>query len=357
MGIFDEMGKSGHEQLIFCSHSPSRLRCLIAIHNTALGPALGGCRMWPYSCEEEAVRDALRLSEGMTWKSAVSGVNFGGGKAIIWGDPQTDKSEACLRAFGRFVEGLRGRFITGTDMGTVAEDFVHARAETAHLVALPEAWGGSGDSSVTTAFGVWKGIKACAQWTWGNASLKGRMVVVQGVGKVGSRLARHLRDEGARLVVADIAPERARRVAVELGAEVVDPDEVYDVECDIFSPNARGGVINDQTVPRLKCRVVAGGANNQLAEPRHGDALRERGILYAPDYVINAGGLIQVATELEGFDRHRALRRAAAIADRLLEIFRLAEQEGIATHRAADRLARERVGRLGLVRLMWLPGR
>jgi leucine dehydrogenase len=317
MGVFERMQKDGHEQVIFCYDKVTGLKAIIAIHDTTLGPALGGCRMWPYESEEAALEDALRLSKGMTYKSAASGQNHGGGKSVLWGNPRTDKNEEYFRAFGRFVQTLGGRFITGTDVGTEKTDFVWSKMESDFLVGLPEEHAGSGDSSIITAFGAWKGMKACAMTTWGADSLKGKRIAVQGVGKVGFNLVEHLMDEGALVTVCDVVPEHVKRVKETFPAvTVVEPAAIYDVECDIFSPNALGAVLNDDTIPRLKCRVVAGAANNQLAEPRHGDELYRKGILYAPDYVINAGGLIQVADELLGYNRDRAFRKTAEIYDR-----------------------------------------
>lgn len=343
MGIFDKMAQHRHEQVAFCYDRVSGLRSIIAIHNTTLGPALGGTRMWPYRSEEEALDDVLRLSRGMTYKSGASGCNFGGGKAVIWGDPGRDKSELLFRALGTFVEAFDGRFITGTDVGTVADDFVWAKAVTRYLVALPEEHGGSGDSSLTTAFGVWHGIRACADEVFGKPSLRGLKVALQGVGKVGYRLCGYLLEEGAEVTVTDISKANLERTTKAYNVKVVEPDAIYDVECDIFSPNALGSIINDETIPRLRCRIVAGGANNQLAEDRHGDELHRRGILYAPDYVINAGGLIQVTEEFPVFSRERAMQRAAAIYDSLKRIFAISKRDGIPTYRAADVMVEERL--------------
>jgi leucine dehydrogenase len=356
MGVFERMEKDGHEQVIFCYDKGTGLKAIIAIHDTTLGPALGGCRMWPYPTEEEALVDALRLSKGMTYKSAVSGNNHGGGKAVLWGNPKTDKSEEYFRAFGRFVETLGGRFITGTDVGTEKTDFVWSAMESPYLVALPEEHGGSGDSSIITAFGAWKGIKASAQTVWGSDSLKGKKVAVQGVGKVGYHLVEHLVDEGAIVTVCDVVAENVRRVKEAFpNVAAVAPDEIYDVECDIFSPNALGAIINDATIPRLKCKVVAGAANNQLKEPRHGDELFRLGILYAPDYVINGGGLIQVADELLGYNRDRAFRKTAAIYDRLMEIYAISRKEEIPTYLAADRMAERRIAKIGQLGRIYVP--
>ncbi|MDF2628157.1 MAG: leucine dehydrogenase [Symbiobacteriaceae bacterium] len=356
MGVFERMQRDGHEQIIFCYDKVTGLKAIIAIHDTTLGPALGGCRMWPYDSEDAAVEDAFRLSRGMTYKSAACGQNHGGGKAVIWGNPRTDKSEEYFRAFGRFVETLGGRFITGTDVGTEKTDFVWSAMESSYLVALPEEHGGSGDSSIITAFGVWKGVKASAMATWGSDSLKGKRVAVQGVGKVGFHLVEHLVDEGATVTVCDVVAENVKRVKETFpGVTSVAPEAIFDVECDIFSPNALGAVINDETIPRLKCRVVAGAANNQLKEPRHGDQLFDRGVLYAPDYVINAGGLIQVADELLGYNRDRAFRKTAQVYDRLLEIFEISRRERIPTYLAADRLAERRIAKVGALNRIYVP--
>jgi leucine dehydrogenase len=354
MSVFERMSKHGHEQLVFCHDKTSGLRAIIAIHDTTLGPALGGTRYWNYATEEEAIEDALRLSEGMTFKSAAAGCNFGGGKAVIWGDPSTQKTEGLLRAFGIYVESLGGRFITGTDVGTVAEDFAVSFAETEHLVALPEAFGGSGDSSVITAFGVLRGIKATAKELFGMDSLQGRKVAVQGVGKVGRNLVRYLKEEGAQIVIADIDPAKVQAVAAEFGAQAVSTDAIVSQACDILSPNALGRVFDDQTIGQLRCKGIAGGANNQLAEERHGDELRRRGILYAPDYVVNAGGLIQVADELRGFNRERAFKTASAIYDLLLVIFRIARERGVSTNEAANVMVRERLAAIGGVKRIFV---
>ncbi len=352
MRIFERMAKTGHEQLVFCCHPESGLRMVIGVHDTTMGPAIGGTRMYPYCCEDEVIEDVLRLSQGMTCKAVASGSDFGGGKAVVWGDPDTDKDESLFRALGRHVESLQGRFITGTDVGTTAQDFVWAAGETRFLVALPEEHGGSGDSSITTAFGVWKGIKACVHELTGHAGLGGRGVAVQGVGKVGAKLVGYLCQEGARVTVTDVDDERVRKVVAEHTVEVCRPEEIYDVACDVFSPCAMGGVLNDETIPRLRCKAVSGGANNQLAEERHGDRLHELGILYAPDFVVNAGGLIQVSEEFPEFRRERAMARTAAIYDRLLAIFALSREEGIPTYRAADLMVQRRLAALaGLGRI------
>ncbi|MEW6375459.1 MAG: Glu/Leu/Phe/Val dehydrogenase dimerization domain-containing protein [Thermodesulfobacteriota bacterium] len=344
MKIFERMAQEGHEQLIFCYDKSTGLRAIIAIHDTTLGPATGGCRMYIYDTEEEAIEDVLRLSKAMTFKIAAAGLNLGGGKCIIWGDPPTEKCEALFRSLGRFINTLGGRFITGTDLGTVNEDFVWARQETPYVCALPEEYGGSGDTAVITAYGVWHGLKAAANWCWGSESLQGKRVAIQGVGKVGCHLINYLQHDGAECIISDTEP---KRIEVVKGSYkdmmVVEPERIYDIDCHIFSPNAIGGILNDRTIPRLKCQVIGGAANNQLAEPIHGDMLRERGILYCPDFVINSGGLIQVADEQQGFNRERAFRKAANIYLRLMEIFRISKERNISTYNTAIQLAQERI--------------
>lgn len=350
--IFKEMEKHGFEQIIFNYDKTTGLKCIIAIHDTTLGPALGGCRMWPYETEDEALTDAMRLAVGMTYKCAASDNNFGGGKSVIIGDPNKDKSEALFRAFGRFVQMLGGRYYTGTDMGTTGMDFVYASRESDCMTGLPEEFGGSGNTALPTAYGVYKGMKAAARIVFGSASLKGRKIAIQGVGKVGQGVVDHLKEEGAQVIISDISEENINKVKEKYpDVEVVDPDKVYDVECDIFSPCARGGIINDDTIPRFKCKIIAGSANNQLLEPKHGEMVHEKGILYAPDYVINAGGLIQVADELEfksaGKRRERVLMKTEAIYDILLRIFTRSKEQNIPTSEVADRLAEERIETIG----------
>ncbi|HEY8393292.1 MAG TPA: Glu/Leu/Phe/Val dehydrogenase dimerization domain-containing protein [Thermaerobacter sp.] len=354
--VFDRMEQLGHEQVVFCHDKYSGLKAIIAIHDTTLGPALGGCRMWPYASEEEAIIDALRLARGMTYKNAAMGLNYGGGKSVIIGNPRTDKSEALFRAFGQFVESLGGRYITAEDVGTTAEDMAFIAMETAHVVGLP---GRSGDPSPATAYGVFCGIKACLAEVYGDESLQGRRVAIQGLGHVGYHLARLLREAGAELIVTDIDPERAERAAREFDARVVPPDTVYDAECDIFAPCALGAILNDETISRLRCRIVAGSANNQLAEPRHAAELERRGIVYAPDYVINGGGVIHVAEETApgGYNRERAFAKVATIYDKVRAVLRIAREEGITTAEAADRLAERRLEAIGRLRRFHLPSR
>lgn len=336
MQIFEEMADYRHDQLAFWSEPAAGYRGIIAIHDTTLGPALGGTRVWKYASETEAVVDALRLARGMTYKAAIAGLNLGGGKSVILADERPRDRERLFRAHGRAVESLGGRYITAEDVGTSVEDMEFVRAETRWVVG---ARGGSGDPSPATAHGVYQGIRACARERYGDPCLEGRHVTVQGVGHVGYHLCAELAAEGARLTVADIDSGSVRRAMDEFGAAAAPPDEIYDVPADIFAPCALGGVISDRTIGRLRVDIVAGSANNQLAEPRHGDALQERDILFAPDYVINAGGLINVYGELHGWSGERTRRKAAAIHDVLLDVFRRAREDGITAAEASNRVA------------------
>jgi leucine dehydrogenase len=343
MKIFEYMQKYDYEQLIFCQDAASGLKAIICIHDTTLGPALGGTRMWTYNSEEEAIEDALRLARGMTYKNAAAGLNLGGGKTVIIGDPRKDKSEAMFRAFGRFIQGLNGRYITAEDVGTTVEDMDIIHMETKFVTGISPAFGSSGNPSPVTAYGVYRGMKAAAKVAYGEDSLKGKVVAVQGVGNVAFNLCKHLHEEGAKLIVTDINQDNVRRAVEAFGAESVDPEKIYDVNCDIFAPCALGGIINDETIERLKCKVVAGAANNQLREERHGDMLEQKGIVYAPDYVINAGGVINVADELQGYNRERALKKVEGIYDNILKVFEIAKRDGIPSYKAADRMAEERI--------------
>ena len=343
MDVFELIQEANHEQVVFCHDERSGLHSIIAIHDTTLGPALGGTRMWPYSSTEEALVDVLRLSEGMTYKAAVAGLALGGGKAVIIGDPKIDKTEALLRAHGRFVDTLGGRYITAEDVGITVEDMEHVYRETRHVTGIRSSPHGSGDPSPVTAYGVYWGLRAACRHRLGTDVLDGMRIAVQGAGNVGYHLCEDLAREGAVLAISDIDPRKVARVVEAFGAEAVEPGAIYDVDCEVFAPCALGAILNDDTIPRLQCSVVAGGANNQLEDDRHGRALADRGILYAPDYVINAGGLINVYGELRGYDRETAKRMAREIYEALLSIFRIAEEEGIPTSRAADRLAQRRL--------------
>lgn len=356
MKIFEYMEKYDYEQLVMCHDPVSGLKAIICIHDTTLGPALGGTRMWNYANEEDAIIDALRLARGMTYKNAAAGLNLGGAKAVIIGDAKKDKSEALFRAFGRFVESLNGRYITAEDVGTCVEDMDFIKMETSHVAGLASVAGSSGDPSPVTAYGTWKGIKACAKETWGNDSLAGKTIAVQGLGHVGYTLCKLLKDEGAKLVATDISSDNVKRVVSEFGAVAVNPNEIYDVECDIFSPCALGAIINDETIPRLKCCIIAGAANNQLKEERHGNIIHEKGILYAPDFIINAGGVMNVADELldGGYSRERAIRKVDTVFDNIEKVIAISKRERIPTYKAADILAEERINAIGQIKKSYL---
>jgi leucine dehydrogenase len=345
MELFELMAGKQHEQLVLWTEPRFGYKGIISLHDTSLGPGLGGTRLWNYATEEEALVDALRLARGMTYKAAVTGLTLGGGKSVIWGDPKirgVDR-EMLFRAHGRAVESLGGRYITAEDVGTSPADMAHIALETEHVVGLE---GTSGDPSPVTAYGVYRGIKAAAMARYGDDSLDGLHVAVQGLGQVGYHLCENLRGEGARLSVTDIDSGRIERVVDEFDAEAVVPEDIFDVDADIFAPCALGAVLNDDTIPRLKVDIVAGAANNQLASTtKHGPALQEAGILYAPDYVINAGGLINVYGELQGWTREQSLQKAGEIYDTLLQVFQLAENERVSPEEAAARAAEERIQR------------
>jgi leucine dehydrogenase len=350
MELFETLGRMGHEEVVAFNHKATGLKAFVAIHDTTLGPALGGCRMWPYHSEEEALIDVLRLSRGMTYKASVAGLNLGGGKAVVIGDPEKDKSEELFRALGRFIGSLGGRYITAEDVGTNVEDMDYVYMETDRVVGVHKVHGGSGDPSPYTAFGTLQGIKACLQKKYGHDDVGKMSFAVQGVGHVGFYLTKYLRETGAKVFVCDINEARVETAVDELGAEAVSMDQIYDVDAQVFSPCALGGVINEDTVPRLKCDIVAGSANNQLESDDWGTKLEERGILYAPDYAINAGGLINVAIELQGYDQDRAFRTVGTIYNIIQQIFKIADRDGIPSWQAADRLAEERIASIARVR-------
>ena len=352
-GTFELLGRHGeHEQVVFCNNKDLGLKAIIAIHNTALGPALGGTRMWNYKSEEEALIDVLRLSKGMTYKASAAGLNLGGGKAVIIGDSKTQKTEGLFRAFGRYVNSLNGRYITAEDVGTTVREMEYVFMETSWVTGIPKAFGGSGDPSPYTAHGVLMGIKAAAKEKFGTDQLKGMRIAVQGLGNVGHHLVEYLAKEGAALTITDLDQDKLKRTATQFRAEAVAPDNIISQDCDIFSPCAMGAIINDASLKQLKAKIVCGGANNQLAEPRHGDQLREMGILYAPDYVTNAGGLMNVFVELEGYSPDRALDKTTQVYDNLMQVFAIAKRDGIGTHTAADRLAEERIATVGKLKQM-----
>lgn len=353
MDIFPEMERLGHEQLVFCHDKASGLKLIIGVHDTTLGPALGGCRMWAYKSEADAVTDVLRLSEGMTYKNASMGLDLGGGKCVIMAEPGLDR-EAVFQAVGRFVQTLGGRYVTAEDVGTSTDDMAIVAQETGYVRGLKEK---SGDPSGATAFGVFVSIKACLQETFGSEEVRGRTVTIQGLGHVGQFLADRLATEGAQIYVTDIDAEKVKAVATRTGAKAVLPEEIYDIKADVFSPCALGAILNDDTIARLQVKIVAGSSNNQLKEPRHGKMLADRGILYAPDFIVNGGGVVNVADEMGpgGYDRERSLAKVASIYDRLRDVFRLSHNEGILPVEAANRLARERIEKAAAKGGMFVP--
>jgi leucine dehydrogenase len=355
VSLFDQLGDQ-YEEVVFFHDPPTGLRAVIAIHSTRLGPALGGCRFYPFASEDDALRDVLRLAKGMTYKAAAAGLDLGGGKAVIIGDPKRIKTEELLRAYGRFIETLGGRYITAEDIGTARDDMDIIRRETRYVTGISPELGGSGDPSPVTAYGVYLGMIACAEEAWQEQSLKGRRVAVQGVGKVGYHLVKHLVEAGANVVVSDVSVDSVARAVKDFGVDTAEPEKIHALECDIFAPCALGGIIRDDTLPELKCRVVAGSANNQLERSEHGEALDAAGILYAPDYVINAGGLINVADELQGYNEQRAKARVPEVYRTLREIFNIARDRHVSTSAAADTFAEERIEKIGRVRLYWVPG-
>ncbi len=345
MSVFSAQDFDEHEQIVFAADAETGLRAIIAIHDTSRGPALGGCRMWNYDSEEEAIRDALRLSRGMTYKAAIANLSLGGGKSVIIGDPRTQKTPELLRSMGRAVENLKGRYIIAEDVGTGVEDMSHIRAETRYVTGLAPEQGGTGDPSPSTALGVLMGVRAAVDYQSKHKNLSGLRVAVQGLGHVGFHLCRYLAAEGAELTVTDIREDSVQQAVEAFGATAVSTDEIFDADVDVFAPCALGAILDDDTIPRLKAGIVAGSSNNQLAEARHGDALRQRGILYAPDYVINAGGLIQVAGEHEGKGRDQVARKIKGLYDTVLDILRRADRQNISASLAADRIAEERFRR------------
>ncbi|MEO0604537.1 MAG: Glu/Leu/Phe/Val dehydrogenase [Myxococcota bacterium] len=343
MEPFVEMSAYGHEQVVLCRNEEVGLKAIIAIHDTTLGPSLGGCRVYNYASEADAMRDVLRLSRGMTYKAAVAGLDLGGGKSVIIGDPSI-KSEGLFRAFGRHIESLGGRYITAEDMNTHVEDMNFIARETRHVLGAGAHLGGSGDPSPVTAWGLFHGIRACLEVAYGSSEVSGRTVAIQGVGNVGFHLARHLHDHGARIVVSDINNRHVRRAMEELGAQMVEGEDIFDVECDVLAPCAIGGVINERTIPKLRCPIVAGGANNILEdEGADADRLGARDILYGPDYVVNAGGLMSVYSELVGWPRQKALDDAENIFNTVKRVLHRARIEDVSTVTASNRLAVERI--------------
>jgi len=352
--ILDYMQLHRFKKLVICNDTDSGLRAVIAIHSTALGPATGGLRMWTYANEQDAIFDALRLARGMTYKYAAAGVNLGGGKAVIIGDPKKDKTEALMRAMGRFIDQQGGEYITGEDVGTTLDDMETLYSETDHVVTLPVHAGGAGDISPATALGAVLATKACALRVWGTDSLAGRTVALQGLGVCGYKALKLIVDEGATVIVTDVDTDKVSKAIAEFGVTGVAPDKIYDQDVDIFAPYALGAVINDDTIGRLRCKVVAGSANNIFAEERHGDELQARGIVYAVDYVANSGGTIFDTDRFRkgGFQPERAWANVRRVYERTLEVFDIADADGIAYYRAADRMAERRIAALNGVRLL-----
>jgi leucine dehydrogenase len=342
--LFNNPSFSNHEQVVFCHDKETGLKAIIAIHNTTLGPALGGTRMWQYKSDAEALNDVLRLSRGMTYKAAISGLQLGGGKAVIFGDSKKDKTPELFIKYGEFIESLNGKYITAEDVGTSTGDMVNVHKATRHVTGLPEEMGGGGDPSPVTAYGVYMGMKAAAKESWGNDSLKGKVIAIQGVGHVGENLVRLVTAEGASVYITDLNQEQLKFTAQNYGAQIVDSNTIYDLQMDIYAPCALGATLNSENISRLKCQVVSGAANNQLADEMiHGRMLADKGILYAPDFLINAGGLINVFSELKGYDRKNALAHTEKIYHTTLEIFKKAKAENITTIEAAKKIAEERI--------------
>lgn len=352
--LFNQIEFKNHEQVVICSDPKVGLKAIIAIHNTTLGPALGGTRMWMYKNEQEALRDVLRLSRGMTYKAAVAGLNLGGGKAVLIGDPKKHKTEALFRTYGRFVEGLGGRYITAEDVGIDVRDMEWVRMETKYVTGISPALGGSGDPSPVTALGVFMGMRACAKKVYGSDSLASKKVAVQGAGHVSYYLVKYLVEAGAKVFVSDIFPEKLKRFVDDFNVEVVSADDIYKIDVDIFSPCALGGILNSATIPQLKCAIVAGSANNQIDdEAIHGQMLINRSILYAPDYVINAGGLINVANELEGYNEQRAHEQASRIYDVIANIISYSEKHNLPTYVASNEIAEQRLNQIGRIKSIY----
>src|SRR5476651_1530746 len=342
--IFNQLELFGHKKVVFCSDPDTGLKAIIAIHDTTLGPALGGTRMWAYKTENDALQDVLRLSKTMTYKASIAGLNLGGGKAVIIGDSHTDKTEALLRKFGRFIKNLNGEFITAEDVGTNPRDMEYIRMETEHVTGVPETMGGSGDPSPITAQGVFMGIKACVKELYGSDKLTGRSVIVQGIGNVGENLVKLLRDENAKVYVSDINEDHTGQVSKKYGAEAISNNSIFDIDADIYSPCALGAIVNTYTINKLKCAIIAGSANNQLEDENiHGQMLLDKGVLFAPDYVINAGGIINCYSELMGFSKKRTLQLTENIYEATRNVLKLSKAEAISTVEAANKIAEKRI--------------
>jgi len=350
--LFHRLTEHDYEQIVFCQDKSTGLKAIIAIHNTTLGPGLGGTRMYNYKNEQDAITDVLRLSRGMTYKAAISGINLGGAKAVIIGDPRKLKNEAFMRRFGRFVENLSGKYITAEDIGTTTKDMEYIKMETDNVTGLPEILGGGGDPSPVTAYGVYLGMKACVKEVYGTDSLNGKRVLVEGVGKVGGALVGRLAKEGAKVMISDVNEEALAALSKEHGATVVPLNDIFSQDMDIYAPCALGATLNTENIAQLKCSIVSGAANNQLAnEETHGQMLLDKGILYAPDFLINAGGLINVYTELHGYNREIAMKNTENIYDVTCEIIAKSRHEQIPTYLAANKMAENRIHAIGRIHL------
>lgn len=352
--VFSKLEQSGHQKVVYCSDPDTGLRGIIAIHDTTLGPALGGTRMFAYKTETEALNDVLRLSRSMTYKAAITGLNLGGGKAVIIGDSRLQKSEALMRRFGRFIENLNGSFITAEDVGTSPKDMEYIRMETKYVTGIPESIGGSGDPSPVTARGVFMGIKASVKEFFGNDNLAGKSVAVQGIGHVGEILVGLLRNENAKVYISDINEDRLRQVAQKYGAEAISTNKLFDLDIDIYSPCALGATVNTETINRLKCSIIAGSANNQLADEEvHGKLLLDKGILYAPDYLINAGGLINCYSEIAGFNKKKTLQMTENIYEATRRVLKKSKEDNIPTNEAANKIAEKRIEDIRKIKAAW----
>ncbi len=342
--VFGQMSFDDHEQIVFCNDKDTGLKAIIGIHNTVLGPALGGTRMWKYNNEWEALNDVLRLSRGMTFKAAITGLNLGGGKAVIIGDAKTQKTPELMKKFGEFVHSLSGKYITAEDVGMETSDMDLVREVTPYVTGISESKGGAGNPSPITAYGVFMGMKAAAKYKFGSDILEDRKIIVQGIGHVGESLVEHLTNEGAKVIISDINQERLQEVSKKYGATIYTGNDIYSEEVDIYAPCALGATINDDTINRIRAKVIAGAANNQLAEEaKHGAILQEKGIVYAPDFLINAGGIINVYAELEGYDKKEIMRKTENIYNTTLEILSNADTNGITTNQAALNIAKSRI--------------
>ena len=350
--IFGYMEKYDYENLLLCQDKALNFKAIIAIHDTTLGPATGGCRMWQYDSELDAIEDALRLSRGMTYKYAAAGVNLGGGKAVIIGDPKRKDREPVFRALGKFINRLGGKYITGEDVGTTLNDMEYIRMETEHVVTLPTYLGGAGDIAPMTAFGTIRSMQACCNRVYGSTSLEGKRIAIQGLGAVGHNVVGQLHDLGAKMVVADIDPDKVDAMVEKYGVETVDPEAIYDADCDLFCPCALGAIINDNTLTRLRCKIICGSANNQLKEEHHGNLLEENGFVYAPDYITNAGGTIYDTDRLGvgGVSHERGKEKVSRIYDNMVQVFEIADRDQIPTYLAADRMAEERMTEIAKVK-------